>query len=233
MSSSQQGVREELLAGDDAPAGTVVARGVPIKEVFEEIYEEVEDFPVMWRDRSCLMNSWLCTSILALVFCPLGFPGALLGFLGSCLYICRCCRPKQKFAGKKSTKAIFIVALLATVFDLAVGVVLTVLGVLYLALGCRDSAGEELTKELCSWRKLVAVLLLGSVVVLFLHFVISFVAFVSMRDCHLDLIRFECHSVRIEEEKQKKKKHRRHHHRRRPRPPTAPDADATASSSGV
>lgn len=219
-----QGVEEELLAGSSEQAGSVVARGVTLDSDFKD----AEDFPVMWRDRSCLMNTWLCLSILTLIFCPLfGFPGALMGFIGSTLHVCRCCRPKQKFAGKKTTKAIYIIALIATALDLAIGVVLTVLGVLYLALGCTGSDGQTLDEALCSWRRLTAIILLGMAILLLVHFVTSFVAFVSMRDCHLDLIRYECYSIKMEEEK-KRRKHKKHHSRR-PRPKPRVEASPEAS----
>lgn len=151
---------------------------------------QVVDFPAMWRDRNCLMNCWLCTSILALIFSPLAFPGPLLGFFGAVLYVCRCCRPSSKFAGKKTSKLIFVVALFSIVLDLAMGVVLAILGILYLAIGCAETeGGGELDKSLCSWRKMFALIVLIMAAVLALHFVVSFVAFVGMRDCHLDLIR--------------------------------------------
>lgn len=184
-----------------ASSTTVVrARGLDIGEAFEEVLDEVMDFPVMWRDRACLMNCWLCTSLLTLVFSPFAMPGALLGFMGAALHVCRCCRPGSKFAGKRTSKIIFIIALFATAFDLAMGVVLTVLASLYLALGCVDSEGGELDETLCDWRKMFAIIILLMVAVTFLHFVTSFLAFVSMRDCHLDIHRFECHHLKMEKE---------------------------------
>lgn len=143
----------------------------------------------MWRDRNCLMNCWLCASLLTLIFSPLAFPGPLIGLFGSIMYVCRCCRPSSRFAGKRTSKVIFVVALFTLILDLAMGVVITLIGFLYLAMGCRNDQGEELDKSLCSWRKMLGVILLAGMAVLFLHFVVTFVAFVSMRDCHLELIR--------------------------------------------
>lgn len=148
---------------------------------------QVEDFPPAWRARQCIINCWICFTVLMILLCPMGLVGALLAFISSGLYVCRCCRPTAKVAGKKASKIIFIMALITAIADLAMEIILVVLGVLYLSLDCKGEDGQDLPEEICDLRKVFGLLLLGSALVLFLHLIFSLSVFISMRNCHLSI----------------------------------------------
>lgn len=135
------------------------------------------------------MNVWLFASGLALLLAPIGFPGVFMSIIGSLMHVFRCCKPQRKFAGKFASQTISILALIAAVMDAAIALSTCILSVLLLGSSCRDKQGHLIDKAVCSAQKGMCIIVLVMDGVLLVHMLISLAAFVTMRDCYLDIER--------------------------------------------
>lgn len=154
------------------------------------LHSQVVDFPGVWHDRRDLMNAWLCLSGFTLLFAPVGFPGAVVSIVGSMLHVCRCCKPRRKFAGKIISKAIFVLALIAAAMDAVIGLASCIFSVFMLGSNCRDKDGLLVDQAVCEAQKGLSVTLLVMDAILLVHVVISLAAFVGMRECYLEIQRY-------------------------------------------
>lgn len=148
------------------------------------IHGQFEDFHPAWRQRQCLINCWLCLTVVLLLFCPMGVVGALVAFIGACLYACRCCRPKVKGAGLSASKYIFVLAVLSSLLDAMILSALLVIGILFISSKCIDSTGQELGEDACNVRRGFGVGLCCMGFVALIHLLMSVSVFFSMRTCH-------------------------------------------------
>eukprot|EP00210_Caulerpa_lentillifera_P008509 g8116.t1 len=138
--------------------------------------------PQCWVDVKPVITVWLVLTLLifglSIVTVPLG---CVLAVVGSFLYFQRKGTEKA-YAGKHSARLISTIALAAWIYDMMILNLLIFSWTILVFNECKD-----LDTNICNFRRSVGYFLSAQMCMIVFHAIVSFAAYVRMRDCYKDV----------------------------------------------
>jgi len=162
----------------------------PSKDISLATASSVEDenaplisMPQEWVNCKRVMSWWLLVTFLIFGLCIITVPiGCLLAFFASYLYFSQR-GTEEQYAGKRMAKTIYWIAFVTWCYDMVI-FALTLLAWVVLVYG----VCEDYDHNICRFRVAAGYFVSAQMCMVFVHAVFSFAAYLTVRDCYMDIV---------------------------------------------